>query len=859
MNEVKISDIAIEAGLKNKEALDKLNELGLGLKKADSTVALDMAEKLLSYLQQGIVPPEFKQEQKPKKEVKKPVKKEEDTAQTAKPKEVKPAQEEKKVSSAESLAEATVRKRKGPTIVKKAKDKEKEEQEKLEVIEEPKPAKKPLLKEDFELAPEPKQPTLKAQKEEHGEEAHTHKKKKAKKAAIPKKAHQHHKIDLLSERELSSRDVEEEQEEIVLPDFSTGETKEEEEGRKNKELEKAKMLRQNKYTDSRPSIRRSSRKSKKPPRKNEEVKQKEEIITIPEDIRAYEFADKIGVGIAEVIKKLFNMGMMITKNDFLDKDIIEILADEFEVKVETKNVVEELDYVKVYDETDDEHLEERAPVVTIMGHVDHGKTTLLDNIRNAKVADGEAGGITQHIGAYTVQKDGRPITFIDTPGHEAFTEMRARGAQVTDIVIIVVAADDGVRPQTEEALSHAKAAGVPIIIAINKIDKPEANPDLVKSQLAEKGFTPVDWGGEYEFVPVSAKAGTGIDELLEIILLQSELLQLEANPKRAAKAVVVESSLEKGRGPVATIIVQNGTLYVGDSVVVDTTSGRVRSLEDDMGNSIKQVGPSEVAVLTGIDEVPQAGSILTTVENDALAKEYAQKRAEHVRQKELSKSTKVSFEELGERVKEGSLKALPIILKADVQGSLEAIKASLEKMKNEEVKINIIHQAVGGITESDLTLASASENCVILGFNVRPTGSVKAKAKTQDIQIKTYSIIYDLLDDIKAILGGMMSPVMEEEVSGQAEVREVFSIPKFGNIAGCMVTDGNINRGFKARIIRDGVVIYESAISSLKRFKEDAREVQKGYECGIGIENFNDIKEGDVIETFKEIERQRTF
>ncbi|MFP4331843.1 MAG: translation initiation factor IF-2, partial [Campylobacterales bacterium] len=496
-------------------------------------------------------------------------------------------------------------------------------------------------------------------------------------------------------------------------------------------------------------------------------------------------------------------------------------------------------------------------VVTIMGHVDHGKTTLLDNIRNAKVAAAEAGGITQHVGAYTIKKDDRMITFIDTPGHEAFTEMRARGAQATDVVIIVVAADDGVRPQTEEALAHAKASGVPIVIAVNKMDKPEANPDLVKSQMSEIGYTPVDWGGEYEFVHVSAIAGDGIDDLLEIILLQSELLELKANPNRAAKAVVVESSLERGRGPVATVIVQNGTLNVGDSVVVDTTSGRIRALSDDLGKPLLNIGPSEVGVITGLDDVPPAGSILIAVESDAKAKEFAQKRADYLRQKELSKSTKVSFEELGERVKEGNLQSLPVIIKTDVQGSLEAIKGSLDKLKNEEVKVNVIHQAVGGITESDLTLASASQNCVILGFNVRPTGSVKQKAKNQDIQIRTYSIIYDLIDDIKAIIGGMMSPIVEEEVSGQAEVRDVFSVPKIGNIAGCMVTDGSINRGFKARIIRDGVVIYESNISSLKRFKDDAKEVAKGLECGIGIEKFNDIKTGDVIETFKEIERQR--
>jgi len=863
MDKVKISEIAVEAGLKSKEALDKLNTLGLGLKSASSTVELDMAEKLLAFLQQGIVPPELQ----PKKEVPKEKPKEE---MKEAPKE-KPKQQEKKSEpklevkkdTQESLADAVKNRRMTNAIrvVSRARDKNKTEEE----------LKEEARAEEAKKAPEIEKPhkiDIKAVFEKHEikeaeaaallEEENRKKKKKLKKVPAPKKTAHQHKIDLLSERGLGESDILEE-DEIVLPDFDEQVTKDEKSEANKKEVEKAKFFKQNKYTEQKTVIRRSSRKAKKPPKQEEKKKKPEELITIPEDIRAYEFADKIGVSIAEIIKKLFGMGMMITKNDFLDKDIIEILADEFGVQVKTTNTFDELDYVKVYDDVKDEHLEERAPVVTIMGHVDHGKTTLLDSIRNTKVASGEAGGITQHIGAYRVTKNGKYITFIDTPGHEAFTEMRARGAEATDIVIIVVAADDGVRPQTEEALSHAKAAEVPIIIAVNKMDKPEANIDLVKSQLSERGFSPVDWGGEYEFVPVSAKVGTGIEELLEIILIHSELLNLKANPKKPAKAVVIESSLEKGRGPVATLIIQDGTLKVGDSVVADTTCGRVRALSDDLGNPITEIGPSMVGVITGLDEVPQAGSILIAVDNDTTAKEFARKRAEHIRQKELSKSTKVSFEELGERVKEGSLKSLSIILKTDVQGSLEAIKASLEKLKNEEVKINVIHQAVGGITESDLALASASDNCVILGFNVKPTGLVKTKAKNQNIEIKTYTIIYDLLDDIKTILGGMMSPSITEETSGQAEVREVFNIPKLGNIAGCLVSDGTINRGFRARVIRDGVVIYESNISSLKRFKDDAKEVAKGFECGIGIENFNDLKPGDVIETFKRIEKQRTF
>jgi translation initiation factor IF-2 len=551
--------------------------------------------------------------------------------------------------------------------------------------------------------------------------------------------------------------------------------------------------------------------------------------------------------------------MMVTKNDFLSKDEIEILAEEFEVEVTTINPLDELDYVAVYDANEDEVLEERPPVITIMGHVDHGKTSLLDKIRSAKVAAKEAGGITQHVGAYQVEKNGKKITFVDTPGHEAFTQMRSRGAQATDIVIIVVAADDGVMPQTREAISHTKAAGVPMIVAINKIDKPSANPDNVKSQLAELDILATDWGGEYEFVEVSAHTGAGIDDLLETILLQAEIMELKANPNRKAKAVVVESSLEKGFGPVANVIIKNGTLSVGDNVIVGTTYGRIKAIKLDNGSNVKKIGPSTPAAIVGLNEVPGAGEILVAMDSDKEVRELAEKRAEYERAKELSKSTKASLEDLSALIAEGQLKSLPVIIKADVQGSLEAIKGSLLKLRNEEVKVNIIHEGVGGVTESDVTLADASEHAVILGFNVRPTGSVKKKAKELGVEIHTYNIIYDLIDDVKALLAGLMSPVIKEEVTGQAEVREVFVVGKVGTIAGCKVSDGVIARNSKARLIRDGVVVYESTISSLKRFNEDAKEVKSGYECGIMLDNFNDIKVGDVIETFKDVEEQASL
>lgn len=684
------------------------------------------------------------------------------------------------------------------------------------------------------------------------------KKEKKKPSAHTSKNLGQQKIDLLDNREFySSHDDEEE--DIILFDLSVQDEHdiEEEDNERKATTERIKTQRHNPFMEQ-GSTRRSNR--KKAPKAQKVQETISGIVKIPEEIRAYEFAEKIGRSTGEVIKVLFSLGMMITKNDFLEKDAIEILAEEFGIQIQLISNTEELDYTQLEDKEDNESNSiTRAPVVTIMGHVDHGKTSLLDYIRNTKIASGEAGGITQHIGAYTINKNGKQITFIDTPGHEAFSEMRARGAQVTDIAIIVIAADDGVKPQTIEALNHAKAANAPIIIAVNKIDKPDANPDKLKAEAAELGFTPLEWGGEYEFVHISAKTGEGIDDLLETILLQAEILELKANPNKSARAVVIESSLEKGKGPVATLIVQNGTLKIGDSIIADTAFGRVRAISDDMGKSISSIPPSGVGVITGLNEVPPAGSILLAVANDNIARDYAQKRAAHLRQKELSHSTKVSFDELSNMVALGQLKNLPVIIKADTQGSLEAIRGSLEKLQNEEVKINIIHKGVGGITESDLTLAGASANCVILGFNVRPTGSVKNKAKELGIQIKTYSIIYALLDDIKALLSGLLSHVLEEENTGQAEVRETFNIAKVGTIAGCLVTDGVIQRGIKVRLIRNGVIVHNGNIASLKRFKDDVREVAKGFECGIMLEDYNDIQIGDVFETYKEVEKQRTL
>jgi translation initiation factor IF-2 len=490
-----------------------------------------------------------------------------------------------------------------------------------------------------------------------------------------------------------------------------------------------------------------------------------------------------------------------------------------------------------------------------MGHVDHGKTSLLDAIRKAKVTEGEAGGITQHIGAYTIEQHGKAITFIDTPGHAAFGSTRQRGTDITDIIIIVVAADDGVKPQTLEVIKLAKESGAPIIIALNKMDKESANPDLVKGQMAEHGITPIDWGGDVEFIPLSAKSGMGIDDLLENILITADVLELKANENDMAKAAVVESSLEKGRGAVATVIVQNGTLKVGDNIVCGAAYGRVKALIDENGKQIKQIGPSHTAVVVGLNEVPASGEIMVAMKSDKEAKAYAQKRHEYDRHKELSRSTKSTLEDMTSMIAEGKLKTLKIVLKTDVHGTLEAIKSSLENLRNDEVKVNIISSGVGGITESDVELVASSENCVLIGFNVRPTGSVKAIAKQKNVEIKTYSIIYQLIDDITMMLTGMMAPKYTEENTGQAEVRDVFKIPK-GMVAGCVVVDGKLVRGGMVRVIRNGVVTYEGELVSLKRFKDDVEEVGNGYECGVVISGYDDIVVGDVIETFKKVEQK---
>ncbi|WP_297431653.1 translation initiation factor IF-2 [Sulfurimonas sp.] len=880
-DKVSVKEIADELGIASKDVLAKVKSMGIEVKAAQSKVTMEEAEKIANYIMNGAV----EETPKPKITVKKQEKATSDTPKETTSSEEVTSVEEVKTQEAEVTPVQEVEETKVDTVV------EKEQTEKVEIKTEEKaetevakeePVKKATVKKSTLKVVQPSaRPAIKrsglkivkkrkpkveenynlpqkqASVSSYGkmsaevlEELAKKKKSTTRQAAVGKKE-QGRKMDIFGG---SMSDVSMDMDDqVVLLDLNSTERAPlaPEEPRKPRA---PKPAGRNGNKKQAPRGRKVSRDKRK---KYTKEKHEDEIVThveIPEDIRVYEFAEKLKRPMSDIIKVLFDLGMMMTKNDFLGADEIEILSEEFGVEVTIVDPKDAFNYVEETVEEDPDAVE-RPPVITIMGHVDHGKTSLLDSIRKAKVTDGEAGGITQHIGAYTISQNGKDITFIDTPGHAAFGAMRQRGTDITDIVIIVVAADDGVKPQTLEVIKIAKDSGVPIIVALNKMDKETANPDLVKGQMAEQGITPIDWGGEVEFVPVSAKTGMGIDDLLENILLTAEVLELKANPKVHAKAAVVESSLEKGRGPVATVIVQNGTLKVGSHVVCGASYGRVKALINDSGKQIKEVLPSHTAVVAGLNEVPPAGEILMEMNSDKEAKEYALKRKEYERNKELSKSTKSSLEDMTAMIAEGKLKSLKIVLKTDVHGSLEAIKSSLSELRNDEVKIDIISSGVGGITENDVELVGNSENCVLLGFNVRPTGSVKALAKQRNVDIRTYSIIYQLLDDMTMMLTGMMAPKFTEENTGQAEVREVFKIPK-GMVAGCIVNDGKLIRGGMVRVIRNGVVTYEGELTSLKRFKDDVEEIGNGYECGVVISGYDDVIPGDVLETFKKVEQK---
>jgi len=906
-DKVRVFEIADEAGSTSAEVIKKAADLAIVLKSPQSSVSFEEAEEIAGYIMTGksklLVPKKVKptiKKAEPKKE-EEVVEEKPSKSETTEPKKVEAKKmplkrtelkivqkknEPIEEKPAKVVVEAPTEEKEIETVVKseekvvetpvKAVEEKKAEPVQPELKNANDPDKKITLKkrgltivkkkrpviDNTPATPQSKKQKLASMSELFGggadlQEEYSSKPKKAKiKQAA--KAHSHGtKLQVVpNQDDFSSSEESILGEEVVLLDMGLMET-----SKFLQETPKPKNIRTTKpsaFGNQPRGIKRGSKK-KKYKKVAEEVVITE--VTIPEDCRVYEFAEKIGKTAGDVIGKLFMLGMMVTKNDFLGNDEIEILGEEYDINITIKDELEDVNYVEDYheEEIDKTNFVSRPPVVTIMGHVDHGKTSLLDKIRSSRVAAGEAGGITQHIGAYTVVKNGQEITFVDTPGHEAFSAMRVRGASVTDIIIIVVAADDGVKPQTIESIKAAKESGAPIIVAVNKIDKESANLDMVKAGMAEHDMSPVDWGGNIEFIGVSALTGEGIDDLLENIILQSEILELEADPTALAKATVIESQQVKGKGAVATVIVQNGTLRVGDNIVADTTFGRVKALLDDQGKTVKELGLSRTGQVVGLGDVPITGSALVAQKTAAEAKEIATTRADHSRAKELSASTKVSLDEMAALIAEGKIKALPVILKADAGGSLEAIKASLETIKNDEVKVKIISAGVGGITEADISLASASDDCIILGFNVRPTGAVKTKAKSEGVEIKTYSIIYALLDDIKATLSGMMSSIVIEENTGQAQVLETFVVPKVGTVAGTKVTDGKVVRGGLARVIRDGVVIYTGAIKSLKRFKDDVKEVSNGYECGIIFESFNDIKVNDYIETFIEHKEEQTI
>jgi translation initiation factor IF-2 len=582
-------------------------------------------------------------------------------------------------------------------------------------------------------------------------------------------------------------------------------------------------------------------------------KAEKRVIRMNEMISVQDIAKKMSVKANEVIQKLMKLGMMATINQTIDFDTASLVASEFEYEIEKSSAsAEDLLTEQVTQEVSNpDDIQIRPPVVTIMGHVDHGKTTLLDSIRKANVAGGEAGGITQHIGAYSIMTEsGKQVTFIDTPGHESFTAMRARGAKITDIVIIVVAADDGVMPQTKEAISHAKSAGVPIIVAVNKMDKQGADPERIKKALTEFEMVPEEWGGDTIYVPISAKVGTGIPQLLEFILLQAEVMELKANPKKLAKGIVIESRLDKGRGPVMTVLVQEGTLKIGDVIVAGSDYGRIRDMRDEKGMKLKDAGPSHAVEITGLPNVTSAGDEMVVIQDEKNAKQIAEMRKNIQREKELAQSSKVSLDSLYEKIAEGDIKELKVIVKADTDGSVEVLKDSIQKLSTAKVAVKVIHGAVGGISENDVTLAAAS-GAIVVGFNIRPQTTARKIAEQKNVEIRLYKIIYELADDLKKAMAGLLAPNKVEKIIGRVEVRETYSIPKIGTIAGCMVQDGKITRKSKVRLIRDDVEIYLGQLASLKRFKDDASEVKGGMECGLSILNFNDIKVGDIIEPFE--------
>lgn len=821
MAKVKVFQLARELNLSSKELLYYLEELGIIVKSHMSVLADDEVDRV----KQAFA--ERKSEVKKKKVI---------VRKKAQP-EASPASEEVQVAPSEITPTVQVgRPPQEPIIKKEEKIPEPEIVEKAEKI-----GKEELSKPTVQVTPEapekieePKgketredKPKKKKKKPKEKEILDVDEIKKRKKSPVAKKRHRHVVIEMFEEEEEPSIKKAPEPQ----PPKPTKPAAKKEERVKEKRL--------------------PARKSVTAPAKA--IKRRVEM---EESITVAELAKAMGVKASEVIKKLIGLGVMATINQPLDYDTAALVASEFDYEVRKVGFVEEDVLKPIPDKPED--LKPRPPVVTVMGHVDHGKTSLLDAIRHTNVIATEAGGITQHIGAYHVTLDKGNIVFLDTPGHEAFTAMRARGAQVTDVVILIVAADDGVMDQTREAINHAKEAGVPIVVAINKIDKPNANPERVKRQLAELGLVPEEWGGETLYAEISAKNKIGIEDLLELVLLQAEMLELKANPDKPARGVVIEARLDKGRGPVATVLVKEGTLKVGDHFVCGLHYGKVRAMFNDRGEAVSEAGPSMPVEIQGISGVPDAGDQFVVVENEKIAKEVSQHRQQKQREAALVKMAGVSLENIYEKFKEGEVKELKLILKADVQGSVEALKESLAKLGTDEIKVNIIHASTGAITESDILLASAS-HAIVIGFNVRPSAKVMDLAQKEKVDVRYYNVIYRLLNDIKDAMSGMLEPEYEEKVIGEAEIRQIFKVPKVGMVAGCYVTNGKIERNVKVRILRDGVVVYNGKLASLKRFKEDVREIAAGYECGMSFENFQDIKVGDIVEAYVVEEIKRTI
>ncbi len=812
-----------ESGLSHQEATDQIKEEHIqpdGTKFVEKRVGNRVIRR-----RRKVEEPE-----KPKKEIveTREEPKEEIKIEKSPEEDIKNKEDEiKKLEEIKKAKEKLEKKLKEQIIKKKEKPKPKSKPKKVVVVkEEVKEVKKEEVKLEEEPKPEIKvEPEVKDKKAKEKEFKHKPEEEKKKKRKVKR-------FKTIFDKRKKLKDVE------ITDELDLGKEQEIE----TKETEAKKEKSKKKKLATMPVVKESKKKIK----------------LESEEISVGDFAKIINVKSGELIKKLMENGIMATINNSIDIDTAALIATEFGYEVEKISSVEEK-VIAEFEKTDkEEELQPRPPIVTIMGHVDHGKTSLLDKIRQSNVTSTEAGGITQHIGAYRVELDNNIITFIDTPGHEAFTAMRARGAQVTDIVVLIVAADDGVMPQTIEAIHHAQAAKVPIIVAINKIDKPNANPDKVINQLMEYNLIPENLGGETLFVKVSAKTGEGVDELLESILIQAEMLELKANPNKNAKGYVIESKLEKGRGSVATILVSEGTLKIGDSLVAGTHFCKVRAMIDHLGKRIKEATPSTPVEILGFSGVPEAGEVVYALKSEKEAKELIAHRINQQKEKEMSQKQKISLEDLQKQILEGELKELNVIVKTDVQGTADAIKLSLEKLKTEEVAVKIVATGVGGITEGDVLLAQAS-HAIIVGFNVRPDSKARKLAEREKIEIKTYSVIYDLIDDIKKALEGLLSPDFEEEYHGRAEVRQLFNVPKVGVVAGCYVVDGKITRNSKIRLLRDNVIIFEGELASLKRFKDDVREVLSGYECGMGIANYNDLKVGDIIEAYNIVEKTRTL